>query len=179
MKQENLYILVVRVNREELIASFTIGGKVVPVHYTSLEEAKELFSMAYRILGDGPARNTELFANQFEKMAIFQPAFIKIPRNLESLQELEKARADNEVINFDDISLLPHPLCYFRVKKGLIEKHLALDILRDIESQTTVGPDGKFIINQFRIRDSSKGDQPGEFTKDIDPDEIFRKRGFL
>lgn len=129
-------------------------------------------------MAGGPGQNTPVFAKQFEKMAVFQPVYIKLPQ-LKSIDIITEARADNDLLTFDKITLLPQPLSYFKVKRGFIKKYLALDILKDIESIESVGPDGKIIINQFNVRDLSNGKPSDDSHIERDPDEILRKRGLL
>jgi hypothetical protein len=178
MDNNTLYILAVRVDDGEYIAGCEMYGKLAPVHYTSLEEAKSLFDITYKVLTAGPRQNQASFASQFERMAIFRPAFIKMPRTQSSIDIIKAAGVNDGTITFNEISLLMQPLVYYKVKNGFIEKYLALDILKDIENTMAIGPDGNIIVNQFNIRTPFYNNVKEE-GKSLDPDEVLRKRGLI
>lgn len=179
MKENNLYILAVRVNDEELIANIQLGKILNPFHFTTLEEAKEMFSEDYKVLSGSPNDDIELFGQHFEKLALFRPAFVKLSLDT-AVSILNGYKVDNQILEFKEISLLPTPLSYFKVKPGFIDKYLAVDILKDIESIPSVGPDGRIQINKFNVHVSPESDNPEDYLiNEEDAKEILRKRGLL
>jgi hypothetical protein len=180
MTSEHIYLLASRVNGEELIANFdqpTAPAQVVAFH--TLEEAKELFSMAYKIMPAGPMENTQAFALEFQRLAIHRPVILQLPAST-ALQILTDAKLDTFILDFDGPQLLlQFHFTYFKVKRGFIDSYLALDILKDIESITSVDARGKIIINKFNVIEPDDNIQHIDLLTEEKAKEELRRRGLI
>lgn len=176
MSQRKIYTIASRMNGKEFLIVKDDRWKIEPFVYITLKEAKDVFDKLYEayhnsLASDPPARmQLLLFA------ATFYPVIIAINEN-EAVKTIEKWRA-NDMLFASEQKFLSDPHLYAPMKRGFIHKFQELDIVKDIESITLVGPDGNIIIQEFRINHTFK-DEPTEI-KPLTEEEfkkILRKRG--
>ena len=171
-------MLAVRFDQQEYLPLvYSYGTKMTPLLYENLEEAKNQFKEAYWAMPAGPMGYPPVFKKEFEKLATYQPVFLKTaPIETELQRFFDQYSTGGDLVEIDAPALLPYETLYCPIKKGTIGKHLALDVLRDIESIQSVNPDGKIIIQDFSVR------YPGDPIKtktEEDAKELLRKRGLL
>lgn len=178
MSQRKIYLIASRLNGEEFLITKENPRKIEPFVYITLKEAKDVFEELYEeyhnsLASDPPARMQLLLY-----AAIFYPVIIAINEK-EAVKTIEKWRA-NDMLFAPEQEFLSDPHLYAPMKRGFIHKFQELDIVKDIESITLVGPDGNIIIQEFRINYDFEND-PTEI-KPLTEEEfkkILRKRGLM
>ncbi len=178
MSQRKIYTIASRLNGDEFLIMTDIYGEIGPPMYVTLKEAKNVFNKLYKayrdLLASDPMASMELLLYA----ATFYPVIIAI--NAEKvLETIEKWRAGNIVFTSEQ-NFLSDPHLYAPMKRGFIRKFQELDIVKDIESITSVSPDGNIIIREFRINYDFEN-EPTEI-KPLTEEEfkkILRKRGLM
>lgn len=148
-----------------------------PFCYASVEEAKEFFLPLYNTLSTEPV-SSENYTLGLKQLALTQPVIIAINEDIIQ-DELAKWREGTLLYTSEEqIVPVPHLIC--PMKSGFIDQYLELDILRDIEGITRIGPDGSIQVSSFMINHNYN-----EKEHTIDPiteekaKEILRKRGLI
>ena len=79
MNNKQIFVLASRLNGEELIANIGVQTGFVPVAaFYSLENAKDLYWMAYKIMQAGSMQITQVFALEYQRPAFHRPAILKM-----------------------------------------------------------------------------------------------------
>ncbi len=178
MPQRKIYTIASRLNGDEFLIMVDIHGEMGPPVYITLEDAKSVFDDLYEtyryLLAHDPMASKELLFY----LVNFYPVIIAINED-KALETIGKWRAGG-ILFTPEQNFLSDPHLYAPMKPGFIHKFQKLDIVKDIESITSVGPDGNIIIQEFRINYGFKN-EPNEIKTPTEEElkEILRKRGLM
>lgn len=174
MAGKDIYMLASRVDGDESLMMITQGGKMGPICFLTLQEGKDMFKEAYTVLSKLPPPDVIAYRGHFEQIAALYPVIVKL-RQEDAIKTIESWRAETSLYDCD-MECLSQPVLCLHMKPGFIDKFKALDIFRDIESITSVSPNGQINVQHFVI---SHGDSSRKPLTEKDADDILRSRGFL
>ncbi len=178
MEDKDLYLIASRLNAQEHLVLARNQGQIGILSFLSLEEAKALFKDDYRVLTNVPPPDMALYKRHFETMARLYPVIIKLKWST-SFKVIAEWRMDTSAYQVRGIRFISKDIYYTRMKPGFIDQFKVLDIIKDIESIPSIGPDGKMIFQKITINtnvDDKSNLKP--LTRE-EAEEIARKRGLL
>ena len=178
MSQRKIYLIASRLNGEEFLIVKDDHRKIDPFVYITLKAAKDVFDELYKAYHNLPASNSPARMQLLLFAAIFYPVIIAINEK-EAVNTIARWQVNHKLFASEQ-KFLSDPHLYAPMKRGFIHKFQELDIVKDIESITSVGPDGNIIIQEFRINHTFK-DEPTEIKPLTEEDfkKILRKRGLM
>lgn len=172
-----IYCITSRLNAQEyLVMSKTSLGLFC---FDTLDQAKKLFESFYKILS-----TEKIASDQYRKTLIdlvrIHPVIIGL--RYDNNNALSKMRQwhDGMMTYTSEIPIIPLPHVVTPMKKGFIDTHQELDIIKDIESITRINSEGNIEIIEFKITHLLEGDRNCiEILTANKEQEILRRRGFI
>ena len=179
MEDKDVYLIVSRLNAQEHLVLIRNGAQMGTLSFLSLEEAKELFKEDYRVLTNVPPPNMALYTRHFETMAGLDPVIIKLKWST-SFSVIAEWRMSTSAYKVEGIRFVSEDIYYTRMKPGFIDSFKVLDIMKDIESIPSIGPDGRMVFQKININNNFK-DKPSnlKLLTPEEAEEIARRRGLL
>ena len=178
MEDKDLYLIASRLNGQEHLVLKRDRGQMGILSFLSLDEAKGLFKEAYRVLTNVPPPDISLYKKHFEQMAGLYPVIIKLNWST-SFKVIDEWRMDTSVYQVESIRFVSKDIYYTRMKSGFIDQFEVLDIIKDIASIPSIGPDGKMVFQKITINNNIKGKLDPKPLTPEEGAEIARQRGFL
>ncbi|UYQ92193.1 hypothetical protein MKQ68_19075 [Chitinophaga horti] len=149
-----VYAIASRINGGDFLVCMENDNSCGPMVYQKIEQVKEFFKPYYDVLPQGSEHPA--FASMLEKFAVFFPVIVAL--DLESAMATIEQEMEVRGIHYGEFTVLPFSHGFFRMKPGFIDRHLELDVLKDIEHIQLVDADGKIRLNQFEIVRSYLGE---------------------
>lgn len=112
-------------------------------------------------------------------MAGLDPVIIKL-KWARAFSVIAEWRMGPSAYQVEGIRFVSEDIYYTGMKPGFVDRFKVLDIMKDIESIPSVGPDGRMVFQKININNNFK-DKQSNF-KPLTPEEaeeIARKRGLL
>jgi hypothetical protein len=150
-----------------------------PFCFDTLDQAKKLFEPFYKTLS-----TEKVTSDQYRKTLIdlvrVHPVIIGLEYDNNNALSKMHQWYDSMMTYTSEIPIIQLPHVVTPMKKGFIDTHQELDIIKDIESITRIDPEGRIEIIQFNISHLLKGDSNSiEILTENKAQEILRRRGFI